>query len=500
MEAINPKIIQGGMGAAVSSWRLAQAVSRTGQLGVVSGTGLDTVFARRLQLGDPDGTIRHALEDFPDAAMAARILDRYFIPDGKPSGASFLICPPLAAGMSREAMELLIVANFVEVHLAKEGHGGPVGINYLEKIQLPTLPSLFGAMLAGVDYVLMGAGIPRAIPGIMDRLCAGETVELPLDVHGASADDHFVTRFDPADAIADGSPHLERPRFLAIVASTALATALARRSNGQVDGFVVEGATAGGHNAPPRGPLRRNQRGEPVYGPRDTPNLEAIRGLGRPFWLAGSYGSAERLKEAIAEGAAGVQVGTPFAFCQESGLTDSIKRRVLAMVRRQSIDVLTDALASPTGFPFKVVQLAGSMSDADLFADRTRVCDMGYLREAYKRDDGSLGWRCAAENVETYVRKGGAAEDTAGRKCLCNALMVNVGLGQIRPGAGSEKPLVTAGDDLGNIGRFLPSPAADSYAARDVVRKLLGVGRETPDSALPKIVCAAADDATSPKR
>ena len=50
-----PMIIQGGMGAGVSNWRLAQAVSMTGQLGVISGTALDTIFSRRLQLGDPGG-------------------------------------------------------------------------------------------------------------------------------------------------------------------------------------------------------------------------------------------------------------------------------------------------------------------------------------------------------------------------------------------------------------------------------------------------------------
>jgi NAD(P)H-dependent flavin oxidoreductase YrpB (nitropropane dioxygenase family) len=41
-----PVIIQGGMGVAVSSWRLARAVARTGQLGVVSGTALEIVIAR----------------------------------------------------------------------------------------------------------------------------------------------------------------------------------------------------------------------------------------------------------------------------------------------------------------------------------------------------------------------------------------------------------------------------------------------------------------------
>ena len=44
-----PRVIQGGMGIAVSSWRLASAVARAGQLGVVSGTALDLVLARRQQ-------------------------------------------------------------------------------------------------------------------------------------------------------------------------------------------------------------------------------------------------------------------------------------------------------------------------------------------------------------------------------------------------------------------------------------------------------------------
>jgi len=47
-----PEIIQGGMGAGVSDWRLAKCVSQQGQIGVVSGTALDSIFIRRLQLGD----------------------------------------------------------------------------------------------------------------------------------------------------------------------------------------------------------------------------------------------------------------------------------------------------------------------------------------------------------------------------------------------------------------------------------------------------------------
>ena len=53
-----PPIIQGGMGIGVSGWRLARAVSQLGQLGVVSGTALDLLLTRQLQLGDTGGHLR----------------------------------------------------------------------------------------------------------------------------------------------------------------------------------------------------------------------------------------------------------------------------------------------------------------------------------------------------------------------------------------------------------------------------------------------------------
>ena len=158
------------MGVAVSGWRLAAAVARAGQLGVVSGTFLSGVLARRLQSGDADGRIRHALRHFPFPEIAARVLADYFVPGGKPPEQPFKLTAMPTLRSNPALVELTVAGNFVEVFLAREGHDGLVGINLLEKVQLPTLPSLFGAMLAGVDYVLMGAGVPRAIPGALDRL------------------------------------------------------------------------------------------------------------------------------------------------------------------------------------------------------------------------------------------------------------------------------------------------------------------------------------------
>jgi nitronate monooxygenase len=207
----HPKIIQGGMGVGVSGWFLARTVSQLGQLGVVAGTGLATVLARGLQLGDPSGQLRHALGHFPVLDVAKRVLAEYYIPGGKSSSAPFKLhaMPTLHPGPA--LVELMVAANFVEIFLAKEGHDGLIGINFLEKIQLPTLPSLFGSMLAGVDYVLMGAGIPRAIPNVLDRFARGERAELKIDVAGALPGEEFLSTFDPAKFFSGAAPEGQRP-------------------------------------------------------------------------------------------------------------------------------------------------------------------------------------------------------------------------------------------------------------------------------------------------
>ena len=491
----HPVIIQGGMGVAVSGWQLARAVAQQGQLGVVSGTALAVILARRLQAGDPGGHMRRALARFPVAGVAQRIVDKYFIAGGKPHDQPFKALPMPAVQFNRELLELTVASNFVEVFLAKEGHDGLVGINYLEKIQVATLPSLFGAMLAGVDYVLMGAGVPRAIPGVLDALARGERVELKVDCSDAPADDPVRCHFDPADFCGSGSgsgdvPALRRPFFLAIVSSAVLASALARKSSGRVDGFVVEGPTAGGHNAPPRGAARLNERGEPQYSDADRADLDRIRSLGLPFWLAGSYGDPARLAQAMACGATGVQVGTAFAFCAEAGTADDIKRRVIEQAAAGAVDVVTDPVASPTGFPFKVVQLEGTLSDPKVYAARKRNCDLGYLRSVHRRADGSITYRCPAAPEAQFIAQGGSSNDTRGRKCLCNGLLATVGLGQVQANGDIEPAIVTAGDDVTVVARLL-NPSSRSYSAADVVRYLLA---KSPAQSAPPAATSAAQE------
>jgi NAD(P)H-dependent flavin oxidoreductase YrpB (nitropropane dioxygenase family) len=462
-----PAIIQGGMGVGVSNWRLARAVASLGQLGVVSGTVIDTVLVRRLQDGDPGGHIRRAMEKFPIPHVAAEALKRYFRPEGRAAGQPYAMLPMAQQVMTRAREQIMVLAAFVEVHLAREGHDGLVGMNLLTKVQIPNLALLYGAMLAGADFVLMGAGIPREIPGALDALALHEAASIRMEVVGAAPNRVEFLKFDPAIYWGQAPAPLKRPRFLPIVASNSLATMLARKASGRVDGFVIEGPTAGGHNAPPRGGAVAGPSGEPEYGPRDVVDLAQMRDLGLPFWIAGGAGRAGRLREVRAEGATGIQVGTLFAYCDESGIQPDLRRRVVEHAARGQVSVRTDWRASPTGYPFKVVTVGQENGSG---AHRERVCDLGYLRSAYARPDGRIGYRCASEPGDAYVAKGGAPEDLSGRKCLCNALLATIGQPQIRDDGAVEPSLLTSGDDLVNLRTFLAGRTA--YSASDVLAYL----------------------------
>lgn len=487
----HPLIIQGGMGVGVSNWVLAKAVSLRGQLGVVSGTCVDTLLVRRLQDGDLGGHIRRAMAAFPIPDVCNDVLRKYFKPEGRAPGEAYREIPMYRQVVSKVREQLTVLASFVEVWLAKEGHDGLVGINLLTKVQMPNLATLYGAMLAGVDYVLMGAGIPKEIPGVLDRFAAHEPAQIKFEVEGTGNDTEYLS-FDPR-AHSEAPPvAMKRPFFLPIIASNSLATMLVKKASGRVDGFVIEAPTAGGHNAPPRGELVLNERGEPQYGVRDEVDLEKMKEHGLPFWLAGSAGSPEKLAEALDRGAAGIQVGTLFAYAEESGIESGLKTDVIRQAQEDRIDVLTDGRASPTGFPFKVVQIGGTMSDPAMYGKRERVCDLGYLREAYKRPDGRIDYRCAAEPVDTYVKKGGCAENTLGRKCLCNALFATIGQPQVRQGElDREQPLITSGDELKNIRRFIGSDRA-GYTAGEVIDYLLSGLKRAMPSRVPSMNSAAA--------
>ena len=246
-----------------------------------------------------------------------------------------------------------------------------------------------------------------------------------------------------------------------------LAAFLARDEEVRPDGFVVEAPPAGGHNAPPR-KVVIDENGEMIFGPRDEPDLAKIAALGLPFWLAGAAGTPAALREAREQGAMGVQVGTDFALCVDSGLDDAIRQQLIAGIRDGSLYVKTDALASPTGFPFKVAQLPETMSVETVYEERPRLCDLGFLRSPYLKDADTVGYKCSAEPVHMYTKKGGDLEQTVGRKCLCNGLTAGVGLAQTRKDGYTEVAIVTLGSDA--VGpRMLVEKFPDGWTAGQVV-------------------------------
>ncbi len=461
-----PDLIQGGMGVAVSDWRMANTVARAGErlgkpvLGVVSGTGIAGVMLDRLRLGDPDAM--RALQAFPVPKIAQEIQAEYWLK--KTSQFRLPPKPEVFVNGSEErkarAAELLVVANFAEVWLAKQGHSSPIGINYLEKVQLLHLPEIYGAMLAGVDYVLMGAGLPNQIPEILDRFAVNDAASYRIDVSGSGK--HVLT-FDPATIIPEEQRHaLKRPKFLAIISLQVAAQVLAQKTKGEVNGFIVEGPTAGGHNAPPRG-KEIDENGEPVYGPKDEPDLSKIQQLGRPFWLAGGQAKPESLQKAKEAGAVGIQVGSAFALSNESAMNEGAKEQLRKRGFKGELKVIASARVSPSGFPFQVAQLEGTLSEEAVYAARKRDCIYGYLVEPYLRSEGNIGFRCPAEHIAVYAAKGGKEEDTVGRRCLCAGLAATVGHAQ--PG---QPEIVTLGKELGFL-RELMADADSSYSAEDVI-------------------------------
>ena len=357
------------MGAGVSNWRLARAVSWLGPTGRRGRHG-----PRRDPVAPPAGwrpgpatsAGPWSTSPFPD--MARKILDAYFIPGGRDPAQPYLICPAcIRSRRNIPAQELCIAANFVEVFLAREGHAGPVGINFLEKIQMPHLPSLYGAMLAGVAVVIVGAGIPMEFPAAIAALAGAPAGDLQPECgrRPARASPSVMT-LDPATfhGVRPPLPPLATPAFLPIVSSSALATMLVRRVQGDMAGFIIEGPLAGGHNAPPRGQMKFTADGQPIYGSRDVVDLEVFRQLGLPFWLAGAYGTPGEAAGSPAPLAPpACRWARPSPCAWNPALRRTLRRALVAKALAGNAKVYTDPKASPTGFPFKVAELEGTLSD-----------------------------------------------------------------------------------------------------------------------------------------
>ena len=135
------------------------------------------------------------------------------------------------------------------------------------------------------------------------------------------------------------------------------------------------------------------------------------------------------------------------------------------------LEIRTDERISPTGLRFKLAYIPGSLFEKELYENRRRKCNKGFLVTVYEDQNGQIGYRCPAEDIKSYLKKGGKIEDTIGRGCLCNGLLVT-------GCAGDEYELayVTLGNDLSFLKKLMTF-SCDKFFARDVIYYILGIKR-----------------------
>ena len=456
------------MGVNISDPHLACTCAKHSQiLATVSLVAAGPLLARFLQKGDPGGHYQRALAHFPFPEVAERIIKEYFIEEGIPATQKFKTVPAFHFSPRAELIELTVAGSFAAVWLAKEGHGELVSANLLEKIQVSLIHHIYGAMLAGIDVITMGAGITLQIPGVLEAFSRGRAASYRVHVEGSKEGFEMIS-FDPKAFFANAPGELALPLFLPIVSTDVLASLMDNRlPEGAIKGFVLEKYIAGGHNAPPRGRYLLNEFGEPIYGIRDQVNFKKVLDLGYPFWIGGGFASPEGLAQAQELGAVGIQAGGIFALCEQSGMKPHNRNEIRRLGYRGELQIRTDPKASPTGFPFKIVQLVGTHSVTEVYEARERICDLGALSVPYARTDGTIGFRCPGEPVGDFIRKGGKLEDTNGVRCLCNSLLSAAGIANP-----NEPPIFTLGDDVSFL-RHLMDHENDSYNADEAITYLL---------------------------
>lgn len=438
------------MGIHVSSAHLANTTSRLGALGVVSAVGLRHFVIEEIRAGDPLGI--ELARRFPIPTWRDEMLRYAPGGDWHKRTVPLDLPDPERGGLAKR---LSTVAAFVEVGRAKHGHYGKVGINVMWKCALTVLPSIYGAMLAGVDALLCGAGVPMELPDIVAKIRAGES--LAYDALNGTGTPVAMEIPLAADA---------NPKLLPILSNFAFPKRILdvwERSYGGAKpyAFILENHAAGGHNAPPRD--------KKAFGDADdiASYFDKVLALGVKVYVAGAFENGGNRCDYIEwreRGAWGLQVGSRFALCDESGMRRDVKDAVIARNNSPEAGVLTDLRLSPTGYPFKVIPLPGSAVDPEVDAARRRICNKGYLMHGETRTlpDGrtELAYVCPSMPARQYEKLGGDPADTEGRICLCNTLMSAAGFDADR-----EPPLITLGASGTHITR--------RWSAREIIEDIL---------------------------
>jgi len=272
------------MGVGVSLHPLAQAVAREGGLGIVSSACIDRLVSKR-------------------------------------------------SGKKVNTYE----AVYEEISLSKI-KGGVTGINIMGALARDFNDSVKGALDAGADAIISGAGLPLNLPAIQPPK---DTALIPI-VSSARALEIICKKWEKLGY---------RP-----------------------DAVVLEGPLAGGHLGfrIDQVDLESNKL-ENLFPPvKDM----AMKFGDFPVIVAGGIYTHQDIRQFMSKGADGVQMGTRFLATEESSATEAYKQAVVQATDEDI--VVAHRPGSPCGLPFRVIKQS-PMYVSSLRQLRKPKCDKGYV-------------------------------------------------------------------------------------------------------------------------
>ncbi len=285
-------------------------------------------------------------------------------------------------------------AAYQEVSLSKSS-GGFTGINIMVALVRDYEDSVKGAVDAGADFIISGAGLPLNLPAIAPPR---DTALIPI-VSSARALELICKKW-------------ERLRY-------------------RPDAVVLEGPLAGGHLGFKIDQIElESNKLENLLPPVKE---MAIKYGDIPVIVAGGIYTHTDIQRFLQMGANGVQMGTRFLATEESSASDVYKK---AVVDAQADDIIVARKpASPCGLPFRIIKQS-PMYVSGLKRLRPPKCDKGYV--LLKDDEGKFS-RCPAKESN---------EDCF---CICNGLLSSAGYNPDK-----EEPLFTVGTNASRVNKILP--------------------------------------------
>ena len=284
-------------------------------------------------------------------------------------------------------------AVYEEVSLAK-ADGGFAGINIMAALMRDYNDSVKGALDAGADFIISGAGLPLTLPAIQPPK---DTALVPI-VSSARALEIICKKWE--------------------------------RLGYRPDAVVLEGPLAGGHLGFRLDDIdSESNKLENLLPPvKDM----AVKYGDIPVIVAGGIYTHADILRFLDRGADGVQMGTRFLATEESSATAAYKDAVV-QAKDEDILVAHDP-GSPCGLPFRVIKQS-PMYVSSLQRLRKPKCDKGYV--LLKDAKGVFSVCPAKESNEHHF-------------CICNGLLSSAGYNPEK-----EEALYTVGTNASRIDKIL---------------------------------------------